>query len=240
MFLLHLDDILGISLVMTHFNTKQRQKRWGDNAMDSERNSKNTNNPNSLLPVARIKEIKGDCHKQISLTAFRKDIESSNVIESTNSDNEKSDFLPIDDGGTEDTESTTTGNISTIADHHAQKKRFLPLIINEEHANRALPLLEQELIRMDRMRDNIYEFSLNTVVNSSQSSNLVSIPPHVRLPEFNHIIGMRVISAIMNSAVVSFCKKASQSSHSETLSDSEFTGLVSIKINSFLSIRNIR
>jgi hypothetical protein len=28
--------------------------------------------------------------------------------------------------------------------------RFLPLIIDEEHAERALPLLQEELLRLDR------------------------------------------------------------------------------------------
>ena len=36
--------------------------------------------------------------------------------------------------------------------------RFFPLIIDEEHALRALPLLEEEILRMDCLTEDNYEF----------------------------------------------------------------------------------
>jgi hypothetical protein len=49
---------------------------------------------------------------------------------------------------------------SASAASAAGKERFVPLIIDGEHAGRALPLLMQELVRMDRLKENFYAFSV--------------------------------------------------------------------------------
>ena len=77
------------------------------------------------------------------------------------------------------TYNTTTTNVSTINISRNRNKqlrnsehnmtdtrtvtttRFLPLIIDEEHAERALPLLQEELLRLDRYSELYFCYSDN-------------------------------------------------------------------------------
>lgn len=59
------------------------------------------------------------------------------------------------------------------------KKRFIPLIIDESHSLRALPLLEQELVRMDCLKEAFYTFSVSSERRetcASRNSTLGSDP----------------------------------------------------------------
>ena len=98
-------------------------------------------------------------------------------------------------------------------------KRFLPLIIDDEHATRALPLLKAEIVRTDQL--DAYE------------SPVALDQPHVRIPAelkirpfskqnlpcFDHEIGFRVISAIMCADVVNICRNAAQQGMSSFSTD---------------------
>lgn len=90
------------------------------------------------------------------------------------------------------------------------KRRFIPLVIDEEHGSRALALLKEELVRIDRCSNEKYEFSLHSAHVSVRRVEdlciipLLSSPNMTPLPAFSCSIGFRVLSAIMNSVVVSF------------------------------------
>lgn len=93
------------------------------------------------------------------------------------------------------------------------KFHFLPIIIDSEHAARALPLLKAELVRIDCLHPGKYETSIH------ENQAPVRVPSDLRiklysqpdlLPEFNHEIGLRVIAAIMNANIVKICKEAAQ------------------------------
>lgn len=96
--------------------------------------------------------------------------------------------------------------------HH--KFRFIPLIIDEEHAARALPLLQEELVRLDRLNNKNYELSVSLKEldrmsgGSTPTVAINRLNNLFQLPEFDPEIGFRVISAIMNATVVSFSMKA--------------------------------
>jgi hypothetical protein len=96
------------------------------------------------------------------------------------------------------------------------KRRFFPLIVNEEHAERAYELLCEEIVRSDQLTDQEYESPLNLEVvphgngQGQGQGNVYHIKKYqpIMLPEFNCQIALRVISAVMNSMVVMFSTNA--------------------------------
>jgi hypothetical protein len=90
-------------------------------------------------------------------------------------------------------------------------RRFIPIIIDAEHAARALPLLKEELIRIDRLPMGKYESSISEDQGYVRALSDLRLRPFSRtgLPAFTPEIGFRVISAIMNANIVKICKAAS-------------------------------
>lgn len=100
-----------------------------------------------------------------------------------------------------------TANRETILSHFESAfgqsdsvARFFPLVIDEEHASRSLPLLIQELLMAYAFEDKEYP------------STAISL----HLPTFTPTIGLAVIAAIMNSMVVDFVSAAEKGNLSET------------------------
>jgi hypothetical protein len=104
------------------------------------------------------------------------------------------------------------------------KRRFFPLIVNEEHADCAYQLLCEELIRADQLSDQSYESPVYSGdQNYLYSPECYTINPSVvKLPPFNSSIALRVISAVMNSMVVMFSTNANEGK----LSDPALVGFV--------------
>ena len=105
------------------------------------------------------------------------------------------------------------------------KRRFFPLIVNEEHAERAYELLCEEIVRSDQLSDHEYESPLDlgaeerhgmgsTEQRQNHEQYFYRIKSnkshHPHLPDFNCQIALRVISAVMNSMVVMFSTNAGE------------------------------
>jgi hypothetical protein len=116
------------------------------------------------------------------------------------------------------------------------KRRFFPLIVNDEHGDSAYDLLCEEIIRSDQLSDHEYESPIDLnppPLHSSPSMNkegeIMTAAPSsspsssshsyhlkplssstIQLPLFNGSIALRVISAVMNSMVVMFSTNADQ------------------------------
>ena len=96
------------------------------------------------------------------------------------------------------------------------KRRFFPLIVDEEHAERAYELLCEEIVRSDQLSDQEYESPLDLEEEEygmhSHGHELYRIKTHqsIQLPDFNCHIALRVISAVMNSMVVMFSTNAGE------------------------------
>ena len=63
-------------------------------------------------------------------------------------------FLGFDEDRAHDSENASQNLIQSN-----MQRRFIPLIIDAEHADRALPLLMEELVRMDCLKGDFYTFS---------------------------------------------------------------------------------
>lgn len=113
---------------------------------------------------------------------------------------------PSDDASSAASKREINASVRTWAN-----RRFIPMIIDAEHASRALPLLKEELVRIDRLPMGKYESPI------SEDQGYVRSPADLKirafskpgLPEFTPEIGFRVIAAIMNANVVKICKEAS-------------------------------
>jgi hypothetical protein len=111
------------------------------------------------------------------------------------------------------------------------KRRFFPLIVNDEHADSAYQLLCEEIIRSDQLTDQNYESPIDlnqhpmTRTEETSSSQYYHLKPlsssMAQLPAFNGSIALRVISAVMNSMVVMFSTNAGEGK----LSDPALVGL---------------
>jgi hypothetical protein len=90
--------------------------------------------------------------------------------------------------------------------------RFIPVIIDPEHAARALPLLKEELVRMDRLPMGRYESCIYEDQGPVRAPSDLRIRPYGRagLPEFTPEIGFRVIAALMNASIVKICRAAAK------------------------------
>ena len=85
--------------------------------------------------------------------------------------------------------------------------RFLPIIVDEEHASRAMYFLLEELVKLDQMTDERYAAKRWPNYNNKNTTG-----SRWALPEFSPTIGLRVISALMNSMVVASVAAAASGS----------------------------
>lgn len=97
------------------------------------------------------------------------------------------------------------------------KRRFFPLIVDEEHAERAYELLCEEIVRSDQLSDQEYESPLDLEEEECGMRSHGHEQPYriktyqsIQLPDFNCQIALRVISAVMNSMVVMFSTNAGE------------------------------
>lgn len=106
--------------------------------------------------------------------------------------------------------------ICGVKNYSRGKRRFFPLIVNEEHAERAYELLCEEIVRSDQLIDQEYESPIEM-----NSEFFIKSGQTISLPSFNCCIALRVISAVMNSMVVMFSLDADKGK----LSDPALVGI---------------
>lgn len=92
----------------------------------------------------------------------------------------------------------------------SHSNRFFPLIINDEHASRALPLIKEELVRLDRLKAEYYKSPVSLSRQSAVRSSCVLetlVECRYNLPKYDPTIGFRVLSSIMASLTRNLFRK---------------------------------